>query len=247
MLISITMPVLNGEKTIKRAIKSILCQNYSNWELILVDGESSDQTIKIAQSFNDKRIKVFSIKPLGLYNAINFGIEVSKGDYIINLNCDDFFIGENFFDSYFSHLKGLPDMLYSNLVVHHINKGKVLPMKSGQFNLTKFYFGWFPPHPTYMIRRDLALSYHFNESYKISGDYDWLIRILNDGYRSIKYIRDAQVGFQIGGVSSLSHNQLLSFKEDIHALNINLNYFFIYLAVFKRLRKLPRKIWEMRN
>ena len=85
------MNCYNGEKYLKKSIKSILKQSYKNWELIFFDNKSQDNSKKIFFEFKDKRLKYFySKKKLKLYRARNQAIKKSKGHYISFLDTDDF-------------------------------------------------------------------------------------------------------------------------------------------------------------
>ena len=89
-LISIIMNCYNGEKYLKKSIKSVINQNYKNWELIFWDNKSSDNSKKILKEFKDNRIKYFfSKKFTNLYEARNLAIKKSKGSYICFLDTDD--------------------------------------------------------------------------------------------------------------------------------------------------------------
>lgn len=92
-LVSIIMPVYNSEKYIEDAVNSILKQTYNNWELIIVNDCSTDNSSKIINRFceNDSRIKVYHLeKNVGVSRARNYGIENSNGEYIAFLDSDDF-------------------------------------------------------------------------------------------------------------------------------------------------------------
>ena len=89
--ISIIVPVYNVEKYIGGCIESILSQSYSNWELLLLDDESSDKSVEICKKYaeKDERIKVFQKKHLGVSAIRNLGIELAKGQYITFIDSDD--------------------------------------------------------------------------------------------------------------------------------------------------------------
>lgn len=89
-LVSVIMPSYNRENTIAESIKSVLAQTYSDFELIIVDDGSSDGTVKVINSFKDKRIKLIALKEnLGANKARNIGIEHASGEYIAFLDSDD--------------------------------------------------------------------------------------------------------------------------------------------------------------
>ena len=88
-LISIILPVYNCEKFIKESISSILLQTHKNFELLIINDGSTDSTEAIASSFKDKRIIIHNTDHSGLINALNFGINKAKGDFIARMDADD--------------------------------------------------------------------------------------------------------------------------------------------------------------
>ncbi len=92
-LISIVMPVYNGEKSIRKSIDSVLKQTYSNYELLVVDNNSTDETKNIIQEYirKSKKIRPLHCKRQGVSNARNLGIDLAKGKYICFLDADDIY------------------------------------------------------------------------------------------------------------------------------------------------------------
>jgi glycosyltransferase involved in cell wall biosynthesis len=89
-LVTVLMPVYNGELYLKEAIESILAQTYKNFEFIIVNDGSTDKSQKIIQSFTDKRIRPITLKKnQGLSNALNTGLDTAAGKYIARMDCDD--------------------------------------------------------------------------------------------------------------------------------------------------------------
>jgi len=88
-LVSIILPVYNGESTITESIESLLSQSYSNFELIVIDDGSIDGSLRKIQSFSDKRIKVYSNDNVGLAKTLNFGLSVATGELIARQDQDD--------------------------------------------------------------------------------------------------------------------------------------------------------------
>ena len=92
MFISIVTVVYNGEKTIRKTIESILCQEFKDYEYIIVDGLSKDNTVNIAREYErlfEGRLRIYSEPDKGIYDAMNKGIKLAKGDYIWLVNADD--------------------------------------------------------------------------------------------------------------------------------------------------------------
>jgi len=88
-LISIIMPTYNSANHIRGALDSILNQTFADFEILIIDGLSSDETVTIAKSFNDKRIRIFSERDKGIYDAMNKGIKNVHGDWVYFLGSDD--------------------------------------------------------------------------------------------------------------------------------------------------------------
>lgn len=89
-LVSVIMPAYNGEKYIEKAINSIMRQTYSNWELIIIEDGSSDNTLEIARRYQNEKIKVYvNEKNKGIAFSTNYGITHSEGKYIALLDDDD--------------------------------------------------------------------------------------------------------------------------------------------------------------
>ncbi len=89
--ISVLMTTYNAEKFLKFSLKSIVKQSFSNWELIIIDDCSKDNSLKIINSFKNKKIKVYKLrKHLGRTKALNYGLDKCKGKYVAILDADDF-------------------------------------------------------------------------------------------------------------------------------------------------------------
>lgn len=89
-IISVIMPVFNGEKFLKSSIKSILDQTYKNFELIIINDGSKDSSLDIIKNFKDKRVKVINnVHNLGITKSLNKGIRISKGEFIARCDADD--------------------------------------------------------------------------------------------------------------------------------------------------------------
>ena len=95
-LISIILPVYNGEETIKKSIESVLMQTYKHFELIIINDGSLDNTEKIIEQFDDPRIILINNENnKGLIKSLNIGLENSKGGFISRIDCDDVWVCED--------------------------------------------------------------------------------------------------------------------------------------------------------
>lgn len=89
ILVSIILPAHNSEKYIKKAINSVLCQSYDNFELLIIDDGSTDSTFEICKSITNEKVKIFKIEHKGVSHARNTGLRIAKGEYIKFLDSDD--------------------------------------------------------------------------------------------------------------------------------------------------------------
>ena len=92
---SIIIPTFNSSKYIKRCIDSIVGQSFYQWEVLIMDGGSQDNTTIIAKSYNDERIRVYSEPDKGVYDAMNKGIEKASGEWLYFLGSDDYLLNNN--------------------------------------------------------------------------------------------------------------------------------------------------------
>lgn len=154
-IISIILPVFNAEKTLAAAIRSILLQNFIDWELIILDDGSSDGSLKIARNFRDSRIRIISDgKNIKLPSRLNQGIKLSKGKYIARMDADDISY-PNRLDTQLCFLEENSeiDLIGSRVIVFN-NAGNVIgtyPYRQKHAEICqKPWKGFYFPHPTWM-------------------------------------------------------------------------------------------------
>lgn len=190
-LFSIVTPCYNSEKTIERTIKSILFQQFKNYEYIIVDGASSDHTLDIVRKYEplfEGRMRVYSEPDKGIYDAFNKGVKLSEGIYCWNVNSDDYIEPDS--------LEYLSDFLnkYSK---------EILPIVSGALNFFDEKTGkllyieklsekrarrafWLDQtcvtHPATVVPKQIYEKYGaFDANYKLLGDTDWAHRTYASG------------------------------------------------------------------
>ena len=231
MKISIITVVWNNEKTIKNAIDSVLSQTYKNIEYIVVDGSSTDGTVKIVQSYGDKISKFLSEKDKGIYDAMNKGIRLATGDIVGILNSDDFYKSNDILEIVVNEFINKDiDCLYGDLeYVDSKDTSKVLRYwKSKVYKDRLFENGWHPAHPTFFIKREYYKKYGvFNLDFKIAADYEIMLRFLKKYQLKSSYINKTFVKMRVGGESNRSIRNIVkanleSYRAwEINGLNIN--------------------------
>ena len=182
MKITVVTAVYNAKNTIADTIESVLNQSYSNVEMIVIDGGSTDGTREIIEKYRDSLSLFISEPDNGIYNALNKGLKHASGEIVGFLHADDLYDNKSALSS-ISKAFSVPAIgaVYGDLVyVSHDEPRKIIRYwKSGAYLPSKLRYGWMPPHPTFYIRKSIYDTVGgFDESFHIAADYDWMLRIL---------------------------------------------------------------------
>lgn len=217
MKISIIVAVYNGAGTLQECINSVAHQTYPNKELIIIDGGSNDGTVNLLE-LNRKEI-YYSVSELdsGIYSAWNKGVAQASGEWICFLGADDFFWDMHALERIATTLVKLPSNIriaYGQIMLLN-NDGKILYKVGEPWEKVKERFKHVMsiPHPGLMHRSSLFEEVGvFDESFRIAGDYELLLRELKFGEAS--FIPDVIVtGMRHGGISSEPNNTIASLCE----------------------------------
>jgi glycosyltransferase involved in cell wall biosynthesis len=224
--ISVITAVYNAAPTLEQALESVHAQTWSDVEHIVVDGGSTDGSVAMLMQHRPKIAKLISEPDKGLYDALNKGIRHASGDIIGFLHSDDQFatrdalakVAAAFNDPEVGAAYG--DLVY---VKRHAPEQVVRYWRAGAFKRALLTTGWMPPHPTFYVRRELYARYGvFDTKYKISADYDSILRLLWHGRIAACYIPEVLVRMRTGGVSNRSLLGLIRKSgEDYMAMRAN--------------------------
>lgn len=240
--VSIITVSYNSQDTIQNTIISVLHQTYSNIEYIIIDGNSTDNTVNIIESFESKITKYISEKDTGIYDAMNKGIKMSSGDIVGILNSDDKFYDEFVIEKVVKGFnKNDIDAVYGDIIFKNpINNKVIRYYSSKRFNSNKFKYGIMPAHPSFYAKKELfdKLGY-YKTDYKISADFELLLRFMYKNKIKSKYLEFPMVLMRPGGVSNrnIKSNWILN-KEIMYACRENdlkTNYFYIYSKYFRKI------------
>jgi glycosyltransferase involved in cell wall biosynthesis len=240
--ISIITVCYNSSKFIRSAIESVLCQTYSDIEYIIIDGGSSDGTLDIISEYKNSIAHVVSETDRGIYDAMNKGIVAATGDIVGILNSDDFYINRFVIEKIVKEFEDKKvDSVFADLVYvepKNLNK-TVRYYDGGNFNPSKFSYGWMPPHPTFFVKRKAYEKYGvFRTDLKIAADFDILIRFLYIHKISYSYIKEVLVKMRTGGASTSFNSIWINNIETLRVCRDN----GIKTNIFKILSKYPAKI-----
>lgn len=246
MKVSIITVARNSAETIADAMDSVLRQTYCDIEYIVVDGLSSDSTIEVVKSYEERfegRLRWVSEKDDGIYNAMNKGVRMATGDVVGILNSDDFLTSDTVIEQMVSHFSDNVDAIYGDVhFVHPDNLQKTVRYYSGSiFRPWLLRFGFLPPHPSLYVRRILFEQHgYYDDSYQISADYEFIMRLCLRG-ANLRYLHLDFVTMRIGGASTRNWRaRLIGARENLRACRqngIRSNYAFIAL-------KYPIKVIE---
>jgi len=206
--ISIITVVRNNKIMVENAIKAVLNQKYPAIEYIIVDGGSTDGTVDIIKSFGSRISKFVSEKDNGIYDAMNKGIAMSTGDVVAFLNADDLYVSDSTVQKVAdAMIKAGADSCYGDIFyVDKNDTNKVVRhWKSRPFKKGLFKYGIYPPHPGFFVKKSVLDKYgYFNTKFRISADYELILRLLEKHGVSTCYLPEVLVKMRVGGESNKS-------------------------------------------
>jgi len=242
MKISLITATYNSADTIRDTLQCIQEQEYADVEHIIIDGGSTDETLKIVAEFPHVA-KVISEKDQGIYDAMNKGIMASTGEVVGILNSDDVYAHPEVLSNIarvFSNVE--VQACYANLqFVQRDDLNKVMrTWKAGPYSKKSFYYGWMPPHPTFFVRKHVYKKAGvFNLSLQSAADYELMLRVLLKHSIPATYINEVIIKMRVGGVSTASlKNRLRANSQDRMAWKINDLDPYFFTLYMKPLRKL---------
>jgi glycosyltransferase len=224
--ISLITVTYQSAKTLEATIASVRRQTFSDFEYIVIDGGSTDETIEILKDNSDIVDRWISEPDQGIYDAMNKGISLASGEVIGFIHADDVFAKSDVLDNVYNRYIGSRfHLLYGDLeYVQAENPDKVVRYwRSGSFRRQQLQRGWMPPHPTVYVRKDFFSEIgQFNIGYRISADYEWLLRALSKPSARVEYLPEVMIKMRLGGASNGSlRNVLAKSGEDLKALRQN--------------------------
>lgn len=196
--ISVIIATYNAEKTIKRAINSVLKQGEICCECIVIDALSKDYTIDVIKSYSSEKLSYISEKDNGIFDALNKGVKMAKGDWIYVLGADDELLDDGLDKFQDSIACGEFDIIYANTIERY-GDGYLRYPKSKNYNLV--IKNMFTCHQGMIMKRQMMekLDY-FNINYKKEADFDITQRAYLGGYK-FKQIYDYVAYFSMTGVT----------------------------------------------
>lgn len=224
--VSIITPCLNSEVTIRQTIESVLNQTYENIEYIIIDGQSTDNTLNIIREYIplfQGRMRYVSEKDHGIYDAMNKGIKLSTGRVIGIINSDDYY-ERNAVEKTISILNDQDkyQVVYGYCRVFEKNRIQSI-MKNRHEGLPRAMIS----HPTCFVTRNIYRDFGlFLTQYRILSDYEFMLRLYCSRQVTFTQIKEITANYRLGGASS---NPILYERE------YNIIHFFHGMTSFKNM------------
>ena len=220
MRISVITVSYNSAATLRDTMQSILSQNYCDWEHIIIDGGSKDNTIQIIKELEplyEGRMKWVSEPDKGLYDAMNKGIAMATGDVVGILNSDDFYTSDDILTRVAEALTDENvDAVYGDIhFVDAVNTAKCVRYYSSRFfSRRMMLMGYQPAHPSFYCRKSFYdRCGGFDTGFRVAADFEHMLRLIYIDRIRIRYLPLDFVTMRTGGASTNglgSHRRIMA-------------------------------------
>ena len=229
--ISIITPVYNRVGMIGQTIQSVLGQNYPNLEYIIIDGASKDNTLSVISQSGVEPTHLVSERDKGIYDAMNKGLALAKGDYLMFLNAGDSLYSPDTLQRIAEVAQTeSPDVIYGDTAIvdaerNYLRPRKLRPPKTLTRN--SFKNGMLVCHQAFLPKRELAMPYDMK--YRLSADFDWCVKILSASKKCTQ-IESFIVNYLEEGATTRNH--IKSLKERFRIMSA---HYGIIITIFKHI------------
>ena len=238
-LFSIITITYNAAPTLPPTMQSVAAQTCGDYEHLIIDGASKDDTLAIAQRYATDKTAIFSEPDRGLYDAMNKGLNRARGRYLIFLNAGDTFHSPTTLQTIADTARrnNFPGVIYGQTQLVDADRRRIADRHltaPARLTADSFKNGMLVCHQAFVARRDIAPAYDL--SYRLSADYDWCIRTLRQSTRNI-LIPEIIIGYLSEGLTTA--NRAASLKE---RYKIMCRHYGTLPTLLRHLKFLPRFI-----
>lgn len=216
--ISVIMSVYNGEKYLRETIESILAQTFSDFEFIIVNDSSTDNSPEIIKSYDDERIRMINNKKnMGLARSLNKALKQARGEYIARMDADDVSLSRRL-EKQYEFMEEHKDIVLSGAGILYVNGyGRAIgtAVNPKELNTIKkvFFAGKIPCfHPTWIFRKELLETIKNYRNLPTSQDYDFIARILFRGLK-VSNIDECLLKYRI-------HARKVGYSKNIYQIKL---------------------------
>lgn len=243
MKVTIITVTKNSEKYLQTCISSVQRQKYDNIEHIIIDGNSTDNTLSIIKRNEESLSAWISEDDKGMYDAINKGMKLATGDIIGVLNSDDMLENSRVIsDIVEAFLENEVSVVYGDLkyVSQHDTKKVLRVWRGKSYSRNRFFSGWMPAHPTFYVKRNLVEEFGgYENHFNTAADYEFMTRYLFHHQVSAFYLKKFFVKMRAGGQSNATiMNRIRANRRDYLAMKKNKIPFPLLVSLLKPLSKI---------
>lgn len=218
MILSIITINWNNADGLEKTMRSVVKQNEKEFEYVVVDGGSTDESVEVIKKYALQREIVWSSeRDNGIYNGMNKGIQKARGEYIMILNSGDYLADDNVVGCLLKSIEsdGYPSVYYGNIIkIWPDGKTLIDHQIEGEISMISFYSGTLNPDGA-MIKKSLFEKYgYFDENMKICSDWAWLMNVLALHGETSKRCSINTIYFDMTGVSEGGEKSLKTIKSE---------------------------------
>ncbi len=227
ILISVITVSYNSSETIEDTITSVMNQSIHEYEHLIIDGESTDNTLEICSKY--PHLKIFSEPDNGIYDAMNKGIIRSRGKYILWLNSDDYLLDNDVLKNVFEDFENADIIMSGIKIINPITKKIIRLWNPSMPSKFKIFLGWLPAHPSFIVKKSIVDRVGgYDVKYSVSADYGFMIRCIENS-KNIITKRQTMTIMRSGGLSNSGIKSRIVIINDIWNQMFELKYYnFLY-------------------
>lgn len=228
MKISIITACFNSAATLLDTLESVRSQSYGNYELIVVDGGSTDGTVAMLADYEKHfggRMRWISEPDDGIYYAMNKGIDMATGDVIGFLNSDDYYFDHDVLKDIAEAFVAQPaaDAIHGDLLFINAKRKVVRTWSGSDYTLGAFQRGWMPAHPTFYCKRECYAAFgSFLPEIGSAADFEIMLRFIEKHHIRTRHIKRHFIYMRTGGSSTSGIRAILrNTRQNLAAFRLN--------------------------
>lgn len=245
-VVSVVTVCFNSAATLAATLQSVVEQTLKDIEHIVIDGGSDDGTLQVTERFRAGLAHVVSEPDHGIYDAMNKGLALARGNIVCFLNADDVYAHDAVLADVAEAMnQHRLDALFGDVVFfRNAEPDRVVRRyRSRHFRPSTIGWGWMPAHPALFLRREVFERMgHFRTDYRIAGDFEFVARVFSKNDLNYRYHPQVLVRMRMGGISTAGwRSRVLLNREVLRACREN----GIRTNMLKILAKYPAKFFEL--
>ena len=224
MKISIITVTYNAASVLKRTLNSVKAQSWQQIEHLIIDGASKDETISMAETYKAQcpyEVVILSEPDKGLYDAMNKGLRLATGDYLVFLNAGDTLHAADTLETIVRSAQPLPGVLYGDTAItdeqgNFLHLRRLRPPK--KLSWKSFRQGMLVCHQAFYALTDIAKNLPYDPRYRYSADVDWCIRVMKEAQKRQLPLVNTQAilaDYQEEGQTTIHHSDSLKERFDV--------------------------------